>query len=212
VRKAQLGAGRRAARGPDRAAIGLASVLLYEGARAATAPKGNSTMKKLVKPLLLVGLLAGASVTAIAVADDPSSPNPAAPGDQAGSRRGGHRGPHHSMAGRLSRHAQELGLTPQQLEAIKAAEEAARPEMDRLFQAVREQRQALESGQGNADQLKTARQALHARREALRTQVDSILTAEQRSELQQLREARRGKFGHRRPGGPPPPEGTPPAK
>jgi hypothetical protein len=75
---------------------------------------------------------------------------------------------------------------PQRLEAIKAAEEAARPEMDRLFKA------------------------LIARREALGAPVDGILTAEQRTKLQQMRGAMGGKRGHRGHEGPP--EASPPTR
>jgi Spy/CpxP family protein refolding chaperone len=143
-------------------------------------------MKTFTKPLLLVGLLAGASVAAFAVADSPG--DTAAAGERAGPRWGDRPGPHHSFAAGLSRHSQELGLTAQQLEAIKAAEDAARPELEKLAQAM------------------------HARREALRTQVDGILTAEQRTKLKDLRGQMRGEHGRRGPKGPPAPEGATPAK
>ncbi len=177
-------------------------------------------MKKLTKPLLLVGLLAGASVAAFAVADSPGQPGKAgpgrppgqadnaAPGEQKGPRWGHRRGLHGSFAERLSRHGAELGITAQQLEAIRGAEQAARPEMEKLFQTVRDQRDAERAGKGNTEQLAAAHKALHARREALRTQIDGILTAEQRTKLQEMRGKMQGKHGRRGHKGPPAPEDT----
>jgi hypothetical protein len=113
--------------------------------------------------MLLVGLLTTGSVatavTAVAMADAPAA-------GAAGPREGrGPWGKHGGgMAGRLEAHAQELGLSAQQLTAIKAAEDNARPELEKL------------------------QQALQARHQALRSQIDGILTADQRTRLQALRE------------------------
>jgi Spy/CpxP family protein refolding chaperone len=148
--------------------------------QAAIAAEGEDDMKKYAKSLALFGLLGATSLAAFALADPPA-------GSQTGAavERGGPRGMMKpSLADRLSRHSQELGLTPQQLESIKAAEQAARPELERLAQA------------------------LHQRNAELRKQIDGILTAEQRTKLQELR----GKMGgHRRHHGPPT-QGDTPAK
>jgi periplasmic protein CpxP/Spy len=157
-------------------------------------------MTKLTRNLVLVGLLAGGAVAALAVADGPgkasggNQPAAGAAGEREGPRWGKRGGPRRSLGDMLERQAQELGLTAQQLQSIQAAEQAARPELDKLFQAVRDQRQAQP---GNPEQLAAAHKALQTRREALQAQIDGILTAEQRTKLQQLREQRRGKDGHR---------------
>jgi Spy/CpxP family protein refolding chaperone len=125
-------------------------------------------MSRTVKSLLLAGLLTtGAASTAVLVAraDAPGDATAAVPGDRG--PMGKHR---RSMSERLSAKAQELGLSAQQLGAIKAAEDNARPELEKLQQALR------------------------ARHEALRTQIDGILTADQRAKLKAMRE----QHGHRK--------------
>ena len=131
-------------------------------------------MIRSMKSLVLAGALAAASVSAYVLADTPSATqgNTAEGG---GKHHGEHRRDHRRFSSdKLVRHAEELGLTAQQLTAIKAAEEAARPEMEKLLQT------------------------LHTRREALRTQIDGILTTEQRAKLQEMRGKHRGGRG---PGG-----------
>ena len=157
-------------------------------------------MNRFMKTVLLSGALAAASVSGYVLADAPSAEQ--GEGPQGRGRHGGHRG---SPGDMLTRHAQELGLTAQQLTAIKAADEAARPELEKLRAAVHVQREALDAGKGNADQLKAADQALTARREALRTQIDGILTAEQRTKLAQIRAQRPEGRGPRGPEGRPAP-------
>ena len=137
-------------------------------------------MKRYIKPLVLIGLLGGTTVATFALADAPA-------GSQSGTASGQmdrREGMWPSMADRLSRHSQELGLTAQQLDAIKAADQAARPELQQLAQA------------------------LHQRREALRTQIDGILTPDQRAKLQQLRSNMRGHHGHHGPREAPPAQGS----
>jgi Spy/CpxP family protein refolding chaperone len=94
---------------------------------------------------------------------------------------------HGSLSERLTLHAPELGLTAQQLTAIQAADEATRPELEKLHQEVRAQRDALEAGKGDVEKMKAAHHALHDRREALRTQIEGILTPEQRTKLKSMR-------------------------
>ena len=132
-------------------------------------------MSRFTKSLLLAGVLGATSVgttLVVARADGPTATAPAAGQPKEGGKHRGGMG----MSERLAAHAQELGLTTQQLTAIKAAEDAAKPEMERLHQQLR------------------------ARHEALRTQIDGILTADQKAKLQAMRE-QHGRRGFRGPRG-----------
>jgi Spy/CpxP family protein refolding chaperone len=132
-------------------------------------------MSRFTKSLMLAGLLGATSVATTLVvaradAPAPAQAAPANPGEGGGKPWGKHRGGMRmGMSERLTAHAQELGLTTQQLTAIKAAEDNARPELEKLHQAMK------------------------ARHEALRTQIDGILTADQRAKLQAKREQHRGR-------------------
>jgi Spy/CpxP family protein refolding chaperone len=148
-------------------------------------------MLRTTKILFLSGALATASLSALALADAPA----------AGGSMFRCEGPcggkeHGSLSERLTREAQELGLTAPQLTAIQAADEATRPELEKLREALRAQRDALEAGKGDVEKMKAAHHALHDRREALRTQIEGILTAEQRAKLKSMC----GGMGHRRRG------------
>jgi Spy/CpxP family protein refolding chaperone len=89
---------------------------------------------------------------------------------------------------KISAHAQELGISQATLDSMKATFEAARPEMEKLHQDLR---QAHESG----DQAKitAAHTAMQQRREALRTKIDGMLTEKQRTAIKELM----GKGRHR---------------
>jgi Spy/CpxP family protein refolding chaperone len=137
-------------------------------------------MSRFTKSLLLAGVLGATSIgttLVVARADGPTATAPATGQPKEGGKPWGkHRGGMMGMSERLGARAQELGLTAQQLSAIKAAEDAARPELDKLHQQLR------------------------ARHEALRTQIDGILTADQKAKLQAMRE-QHGRRGFRGPRG-----------
>jgi Spy/CpxP family protein refolding chaperone len=139
-------------------------------------------MFRTTKILFLSGALATASLSALALADAPAADRSMFPCEGPRGGKG-----HGSLSQRLTRHAQELGLTAQQLTAIQAADEATRPELEKLHQEVRAQRDALEAGKGDVEKMKAAHHALHDRREALRTQIEGILTPEQRTKLKSMR-------------------------
>jgi Spy/CpxP family protein refolding chaperone len=138
-------------------------------------------MSRFTKSLLLAGVLGATSsgtTLVVARADGPTATAPATGQPKEGGKPWGkHRGMGRmGMSERLTAHAQELGLTTQQLSAIKAAEDAAKPELEKLHQQLR------------------------ARHEALRTQIDGILTADQKAKLQAMRE-QHGRRGFRGPRG-----------
>ena len=154
-------------------------------------------MLRLTRSVLLAGALL---MPTLAFADSPPASGTApAAGDHPGHRgHRGHRrfmGPRKPMSERLAAHAQELGITSQQLAVIKAAEDAARPELEKLHQTMREQREALEAGKGNLEQLKATRQAMHTRHQALRAQVEGILTPDQRAKLEAKRQEMKQRHG-----------------
>ncbi len=159
-------------------------------------------MNRFLKTILFSGALAAASVSGYVLADAPNAQQ-----GEGWKGRGHHRGGHlRGGAGMLTRHAQELGLTAQQLTAIKAAEEAARPELEKLHQAAQVQREALVAGKGSGDQMKAAHDAISSRLQALRNHIDGIMTAEQRTKLAQMRAQRhhdgRGRKGPHAPEAP----------
>jgi Spy/CpxP family protein refolding chaperone len=131
-------------------------------------------MSRFTKSLLLAGVLGATSVgttLVVARADAPAT-TAGQPKEGGGKPWGKHR--MMGMSERLAAKAQELGLTTQQLGAIKAAEDAAKPELEKLHQQLR------------------------VRHEALRTQIDGILTADQKAKLQAMRE-QHGRRGFRGP-------------
>ena len=149
-------------------------------------------MNRSMKNLFLAGAVALAGLSGYALADAPKGGD-AGVGATEGQWHHGRGGKGmRSMAGMLTRHAPELGLSPQQVTAIKAAEDAARPELERLHTTLHQQREAAEE-KGDATQLKATRAALHAGHQALRTQIQGILTAEQRAKLAEKMEQRRRK-------------------
>jgi Spy/CpxP family protein refolding chaperone len=136
-------------------------------------------MSRITKSLLLAGVLGATSVATtlvVARADAPAANGAAPDPSKDGGRRWGKHKGGMGMSDRLASRAQELGLSAQQLTAIKAAEDAARPELEKLHQQLR------------------------ARHEALRTQIDGILTADQRAKLQTMR-AQHGRRGFGGPRG-----------
>lgn len=101
--------------------------------------------------------------------------------------KGEHRGRHHRPLHEIAEaHAQELGIGAHTIAAMKAAAEAARPELARLHQAARQAHEALRNGTGDAAGAKAAHEAVRARREALRAQIDGMLTEQQRTRLEAM--------------------------
>jgi len=78
--------------------------------------------------------------------------------------------------------AEELGISARTLEQIKAAEDGARVDFQRLRLALVEARNAVAAG-ADESLLDTAEAALSARRRALRAQIDGMLTPTQRRDL-----------------------------
>jgi hypothetical protein len=146
-------------------------------------------MKSPFRSMLLAGVLvAGMPVMSLANAPDGGA------SERPAGARGEHRGRHRfALSERISRHAQELGIAPDTIARMKTAEDAAKPELDRLHLAVRAAREKVAAG-GDRAQLETARQAMRARHQALRTQLTAMLTEQQRTKLQELA----GRHGHRR--------------
>lgn len=156
-------------------------------------------MKSPFRSLFLAGVLVAATpLVTLAHAPDASGERPAG-------AKGEHRG-RHRLSEVVTRHAQELGVSADTIAKMKAAEEAAKPELERLRAAVRTAREKVAAG-GDRAQLDTARQAMHTRHQALREQLKGMLTEEQRTKLRELAFNRRG--GHGRRGGPGPDKPAP---
>jgi Spy/CpxP family protein refolding chaperone len=126
----------------------------------------NRTLKSLV---LAIALLAPASV--FAASPDNGSP----PGE--------HRGHHRGFRGirMIEEHAAELGIPQATVDKMKAAFEAARPDFERLRQDMQTARQS-----GDQAKIDAAGTAMRQRHEALRTQIDGLLTPEQKAAVKQF--------------------------
>jgi hypothetical protein len=149
--------------------------------------KETKEMKSPFRSMLLAGVLV-ASMPVLSLADAPAGAGER-PADAGRRHRGGHR---FALSELVSRHAQELGVSADVITKMKAAEDAAKPELDQLHLAVRAAREKVAAG-GDRAPLETAHQALRARRQALRTQLTAMLTEQQRTKLQELA----GKHGGR---------------
>lgn len=103
-----------------------------------------------------------------------------------GGRECGPDGKRPAMSQVISRHAAELGLAPDKVKAIEAAEAAARPELDALKDKVRAAHQAMRDGTGTKEQMEQARKAFMDRRQALRATIEAQLTDAQKEKLRTL--------------------------
>ncbi|MDY6784491.1 MAG: Spy/CpxP family protein refolding chaperone [Cyanobacteriota bacterium] len=109
---------------------------------------------------------------------------------------------------RGERWLQQLDLTPQQTEQIRAIKEQERSASEGLrqqMQAAREQMESLLAGNASADQLRQQhntvqglRQQMGDRRFETMLQVREILTPEQRAQLAQMKPSRGERRGMRR--------------
>jgi len=131
----------------------------------------NRTLKSLVLGLTL---LSPASVFA---APPDASNNPA-------EHRGHHRGFH--MFRKIEAHATELGIAPATIDKMKAAFEAARPDLERLRQDVHQARQSDDEAK-----IAAAETALKTRHQALRAQIDGLLTDQQKAAIKGMMERHR---------------------
>ncbi|MBX3737110.1 MAG: hypothetical protein KF715_10495 [Candidatus Didemnitutus sp.] len=144
-------------------------------------------MKRSTEVLLFAAALAVATVVPnLNAQDGPKGPR-------------GDRPPRGEMLG--ARMAKELGLSEDQEKQIKAINESYRPQLE----AIREDKSL------SRDQKREKSQALNKEREA---KVDAVLTPEQRTKAQAMREKmkermkdRKGHGGPDHDGPPPPPEG-----
>jgi hypothetical protein len=102
----------------------------------------------------------------------------------------------HHMLRLVTRHAQELGIEARTIESMKVAFESARPEFQRLHQQVQQARQS-----GDETKVAAAKEAMHQRRQALRTTIDGMLTDKQKAAIKQLMERRRQERRAARPTG-----------
>jgi hypothetical protein len=135
-------------------------------------------MKSQFRSLWLAGVLVvGLPLMSLASAPDAGGERPAG-------AKGEHRG-RPRLSELVTRHAQELGVAPDTIARMTAAEDAAKPELDKLHLAARAARQKVAAG-GDRAELQAAHQALRARHQALRAQVTAMLTEQQRTKLQEL--------------------------
>lgn len=142
----------------------------------------NHTLKTVV---LALSLLGPASAFA----------GPSEGGRPAGEHRGRRGGEHFLRV--VTDHAKELGISDATLSSMKAAFEAARPEVERLHQQLRDAHQS-----GDEARIEAARTAMRQRHEALRAQVDGLLTEKQRAALKDLMHKEHPRHGDRK-GAPP---------
>lgn len=106
---------------------------------------------------------------------------------------------------RMHRIAEKLNLTDAQKEQIKSIRAASREQNKQLFADFKAKRQELRSLRQNNDpraadvksQLEAMRPQLEAARKATHEQVLSVLTAEQRAQLEQWKTQRQQRRGER---------------
>ncbi len=146
-------------------------------------------MKRMIRSIALACAL---SSPVTVWADQPRTPH----GD--GEPRGARCQPLEKLA---QVHAQALGISDATIASMKGIHQAARPDMDKLREAVHKAHKALRDGTGTESQLKTAHEAMHTRMEAVHSQIDGLLTPEQRAKLKEVA-AKEGPCGPRGPRGP----------
>jgi Spy/CpxP family protein refolding chaperone len=96
---------------------------------------------------------------------------------------------------KIEANSKELGIAPATLEQMKAAFQAARPDFQRLRQDLEQARQS-----GDQARIASAQTAMRDRRHALRTQIDSLLTDQQRAAIKQMMEHHRAEHGQKTDG------------
>lgn len=126
--------------------------------------------------------------------------------DQHGGKQGGRH--HPGMMQMMDRMAEKLQLTEQQREEIRAIHEEYRPRMKELMQATRETRKALHEAKGSGtsqsdvDALAKAQGENHAEMISLRHEihqrVQTVLTEEQRAQMEEMKENRKDRMKERR--------------
>jgi len=142
-------------------------------------------MTRKLAPLALVAVLA---VPALAQ-NPPSSDSTTESGKidrPCGPRGKGHGG----LARMLERHGAELGIPAETVNAVRAIEEAARPELEALHSQMRQAREALANGQGDQAAVEAARKAMMDKRADIKAKVDALLTPEQRAALEEWKTSR----------------------
>jgi len=152
----------------------------------------------LFRTLLVGGVLAAAAIPSAGIASDGGGPG-----------AHGHRG---GIAARLMRVADEIGLTQDQKDEIRAILEANKPQAQALRTDMRSTLKALDEAiEGGADNDTIAELAIEAHalrgearelKQAVRKEIGAVLTPEQKAQLKEMRAERRGKRGgHGRRGG-----------
>jgi Spy/CpxP family protein refolding chaperone len=141
-------------------------------------------------------------ITAVAVLTLGASLAVAAP--HGGGKFGGNRGDKGEFGAKF---AQELNLTDAQKAQIKAIHQESRQNNKAVFEAARQTMQDFRAAKkagdtAKADAIKanldTQRAQMKQIREAEMQKVASILTAEQRAKLEQMKAERKGKHGSKR--------------
>ena len=150
---------------------------------------------------LVIGLIAGAGLT---FAQQPQSNNSAPPVPQPGQLRTARRGMRERAGARGPRVIEQLNLTDAQRQQARAIMQANRERTRAQRLEMRQLNQQWRQGTLTADSLEKAkalRVQLAESRRAEREQMMNLLTTEQKTKLQELRQARRAnheRFGRRK--------------
>lgn len=110
---------------------------------------------------------------------------PSGSGPTPGEHRGHHRGGRFFFE-KIQAHAAELGIAPATLDQMKAAFDAARADFEKLHQQMRDARQS-----GDQAKIAAAGKAMQERHQALRAQIEGMLTDQQRAAIKQMMERHR---------------------
>ena len=151
---------------------------------------------------LVIGLLACAGLT---FAQQPQSTNSATPAPQPGRPGMARRGMRQRAGAPRPRALEQLKLTDAQKQQARAIMQAKRESTKVQRQEMRRLNQQWRQGNLTAEELekaRTLRQQLAESRRDERAQMMNLLTTEQKTKLQELREARRAnheRFGRRKP-------------
>ncbi len=150
-------------------------------------------MKTKVSALMLSALLAAGAVLTTSVQAQPAPDGETGPGGKSPAKERGERPKQPEPGERLEKMREHLGLTDDQVAKLKP-----------IFAAEVEEMKAKRKELGKDATREERRAAMEATREKYKTQVDAVLTAEQKAKVAKMRE--------RRPGGPDAPEGKEHAK
>jgi Spy/CpxP family protein refolding chaperone len=192
-----------------------------------------TSIQRLGKAATMAGLLAVALVSTAARAEYAGDPPPppgmdGGPGPRGPGGHGGHGGPGMMMGMEghmLMRMADELGLSPEQRQTIRGFFETAAPGFRKLHEQMRANTKLMmdtqpddpkytsvvqQVGQSSAD----LAQQMVVQSSQLRTQIWSVLTAEQKTKLKAKQAEMRAKWDQRRADREKaaPPKAPPPAK